>query len=208
MADMVEISVEDLMGLLDFEKPVVRGNVPAGRLFDITDEVSTIESFTKTTKIVRDRYVTPAGKCLEFNAEDVLAPPGLNRERPVVRGPVSAGSSIEIYVGGKNPGGGDTLRLIDIVANPVVSDFSADVTYGKVPLVVNFTDESLNSPTSWLWNFGDGTTSGVQNPTHVYFNPGHYSVSLTALNDESIDFSSKTDYIFAHRRIDFIIISY
>jgi PKD repeat protein len=121
---------------------------------------------------------------------------------------VSAGSTVEIYIGGKNPEGGDTLRLIEIVANPIVSDFSADVTYGKVPLVVSFTDESLNNPTSWLWNFGDGTTSGMQNPVHVYFNTGQYSVSLTAINDESIDFTLKTDYIFAYRRIDFFIISY
>jgi PKD repeat protein len=206
---MVEIGVEDLMGLLDFEKPVVRGPVKnLYPLFDITDEVFTVGSFTKTTTFVRDRYVTPAGQNLEFDVEEIFAPPGMNRERPVVRGPVSAGSTVEIYIGGKNPEGGDTLRLIEIVANPIVSDFSADVTYGKVPLVVSFTDESLNNPTSWLWNFGDGTTSGMQNPVHVYFNTGQYSVSLTAINDESIDFTLKTDYIFAYRRIDFFIISY
>lgn len=47
-------------------------------------------------------------------------------------------------------------------------------------LVTNFTDNSTNSPTSWLWNFGDGTTSTLQNPNHTYALPGTYTVCLTA----------------------------
>jgi gliding motility-associated-like protein len=47
---------------------------------------------------------------------------------------------------------------------------------------VNFTDTS-NSPqstiVSWFWDFGDGTTSNVQNPNHTFPNPGTYNVSLT-----------------------------
>jgi len=47
---------------------------------------------------------------------------------------------------------------------------------------VQFRDESTNVPTSWLWNFGDGTTSTLQNPTHAYAAPGRYVVTLTATN--------------------------
>ncbi|MBI4647087.1 MAG: PKD domain-containing protein [Bacteroidia bacterium] len=36
--------------------------------------------------------------------------------------------------------------------------------------------------TSWLWNFGDGTTSTLQNPSHIYSAPGDYNVSLTVTN--------------------------
>lgn len=46
-------------------------------------------------------------------------------------------------------------------------------------LTVAFTDNSTNDPTSWLWNFGDGTTSTVQNPVHTYALPGTYTVCLT-----------------------------
>jgi len=45
---------------------------------------------------------------------------------------------------------------------------------------VKFLDKSTGSPTGWLWDFGDGTTSNEQNPSHIYQNPGAYSVSLTA----------------------------
>lgn len=45
-----------------------------------------------------------------------------------------------------------------------------------------FTDESTNSPTSWDWDFGDGATSTLENPTHVYAANGIYNVCLTATN--------------------------
>jgi PKD repeat protein len=64
---------------------------------------------------------------------------------------------------------------------PVVS-FSVDKTSGSDPLTVHFTDTSRNSPTSWEWTFGDGSTSTDQNPSHTYYNAGHYSVVLTATN--------------------------
>ncbi|MGB1206110.1 MAG: PKD domain-containing protein [Chitinophagales bacterium] len=48
---------------------------------------------------------------------------------------------------------------------------------------ISFSDISLNEPTAWLWNFGDGETSSEQNPTHFYENEGTYNVSLEACND-------------------------
>ena len=48
-----------------------------------------------------------------------------------------------------------------------VANFSTDVTEGNVPLSVQFTDLSENA-IEWNWNFGDGNTSTVQNPTHTY----------------------------------------
>ncbi len=56
--------------------------------------------------------------------------------------------------------------------------FAADDTLGAVPFTVQFTDQSSGSPTSWLWNFGDGTTSAEQNPAHTYNTVGTYDVSL------------------------------
>jgi len=43
---------------------------------------------------------------------------------------------------------------------------------------VVFTDLSLSLPTSWFWNFGDGTADTVQNPVHTYATPGIYNVCL------------------------------
>jgi kumamolisin len=59
-------------------------------------------------------------------------------------------------------------------------------------LTASFTDSSTNSPTSWLWNFGDGTTSTLQNPTHKYTASGSYSVTLTATNSAGSNAFTKT----------------
>lgn len=48
----------------------------------------------------------------------------------------------------------------------------------------NFRDASLNAGGSWEWNFGDGTISTLQNPTHQYANVGDYTVSLKVSNKE------------------------
>lgn len=47
-------------------------------------------------------------------------------------------------------------------------------------LTVIFNDQSANNPSSWSWNFGDGTTSTSANPQHTYSMPGTYQVCLTA----------------------------
>ena len=47
---------------------------------------------------------------------------------------------------------------------------------------IEFTDISLNNPTTWFWDFGDGHTSTVQHPSHTYFQNGTYTVQLIATN--------------------------
>lgn len=84
-----------------------------------------------------------------------------------------------------NAAGSNTITTsAGIVAHPhiPVAAFTSDVTTGATPLLVSFTDTSTNSPTSWLWDFGDGTTSTERNPTKTYAIAGTYSVSLTATN--------------------------
>jgi PKD repeat protein len=76
-----------------------------------------------------------------------------------------------------------------------VANFIASPTSGNLPLIVNFTDQSTNNPTSWQWNFGDGGTSSQQNPSHTYNSEGNYSVSLTVSNNYGSDTESKNGYI-------------
>jgi PKD repeat protein len=52
----------------------------------------------------------------------------------------------------------------------------------KTDETVTFTDMSTNNPTSWSWNFGDGSESTDKNPTHAYSATGTYTVSLTVEN--------------------------
>ena len=65
------------------------------------------------------------------------------------------------------------------VVGPLTSKFTPDPSSGKAPLQVTFTDRSIGSPTSWSWDFGDGTTSTVQNPTHTFTSGGAFDVKLT-----------------------------
>ncbi len=75
-------------------------------------------------------------------------------------------------------------QYIDVTAKPLrpIAFFSANTLSGAAPLNVTFTDKSYNNPDSYLWKFGDGTTSTLKNPSHTYPVPGYYKVSLTASN--------------------------
>ncbi len=80
---------------------------------------------------------------------------------------------ITIRVGDGNGGYVDTIPL---------AGFSNNKFTGTAPLTVHFFDKSSNSPTSWLWDFGDNNTSTEQNPVHTYNNENTYTVSLTVTN--------------------------
>ena len=91
-----------------------------------------------------------------------------------------------------NKGSNSTTKLnyINVTAAPnaTVSKFSVTPTNGTAPLMVEFTDLSLNAPTSWTWTFTrygtDPSTeifSTVQNPV-VNFESGRYSIRLNTTN--------------------------
>ena len=80
---------------------------------------------------------------------------------------------------------------------PPQAAFTADPRAGQLPLSVQFTDASTGTPTSWLWNFGDGETSDQKNPAHTYKNPGMYSVSLTVRNQYGTSQKAETGFISA-----------
>jgi len=93
-----------------------------------------------------------------------------------------------------------TKRDYITVVNVPNADFVADKTRGVTPFSVYFSDKSTGNPTGWKWDFGDGTTSTVQNPSHVYTTFGtattnKYTVTLTAINVNGDDTETKVDYI-------------
>lgn len=62
----------------------------------------------------------------------------------------------------------------------------------KVGTAVSFRDDSLNAPTSWLWSFGDGSSSTEQHPVKTYSATGTYNVTLTATNAHGSTTSTKS----------------
>lgn len=78
---------------------------------------------------------------------------------------------------------------------PPIAKFYAEPTSGKVPLEVQFYNQSLNDPTSRLWKFGDGESS--EGAWHYYEEPGNYDVTLIVSNITGTDTLTKENYIHA-----------
>jgi len=76
-------------------------------------------------------------------------------------------------------GPGPEASISATPAVPVVAEFASDVSSGSAPLAVQFTDASTGA-TSWSWDFDDGATSSLQNPSHTFTAQGTYNVTLTA----------------------------
>tara|TARA_B110000902_G_scaffold125810_1_gene146858 strand:+ start:76 stop:5394 length:5319 start_codon:yes stop_codon:yes gene_type:complete len=65
------------------------------------------------------------------------------------------------------------------VGSELYSDFITDINSGCQGMEVNFTDITTNSPDTWFWDFGDGSTSNLQNPTHNFLITGDFDITLT-----------------------------
>lgn len=107
--------------------------------------------------------------------------------------------TLSFRVVGDDYGASGGLRAISAISVPPhpapITDFSASPLIGGSPLLVRFADLSTNTPTSWLWSFGDGLLSFEQNPLHSYAEPGFYTVILKATNPCGFGLEVKTNYI-------------
>lgn len=96
------------------------------------------------------------------------------------------------------------VTIVLVGSGSPVADFTADVFAGDAPITIQFEDLSTNTPTSWLWDFGDGSTSTSQDPAHTYTVPGTYAVSLTATNAEGSDTETKTAYVTIFEDVGYV----
>lgn len=95
----------------------------------------------------------------------------------------------------------DTLtktQYITVNAQPVVNFTGTPIT-GCFPLPVHFTDQSTagsGTISQWQWDFGDGISSNLQNPSHTYIASGNYNVSLKITNSTGcVTILTKSQYI-------------
>ncbi len=95
-------------------------------------------------------------------------------------------------------GNGSQVYLIKVYSDSLpipIASFESNFSGGMSPLTVQFNDTSSGLPTSWMWNFGDGTANvTIQNATHTFVKPGSYKVVLTAANGSLS--SSTSGYIY------------
>ena len=72
--------------------------------------------------------------------------------------------------------------------------YYADSTGGSN--TYHFIDQSTGNISTWLWSFGDGSTSTLQNPVHTYAAPGYYGVMLTVGNPNQLCYDTSIDTIY------------
>jgi PKD repeat protein len=75
--------------------------------------------------------------------------------------------------------------------------FTSDLIFGPAPLTVAFEGNTAQQATSWKWDFHDGDSSTLQNPTHT-FNAGNYDVTLSIESAGGPFSVTKPGYIWAH----------
>ncbi len=110
----------------------------------------------------------------------------------------------EVTLTATNAGGSSQFSRTIIVADPPIASF----TTSAVELAVEFNDTTINGPTSWLWDFGDGTSSTVPNPVKIFTAPGTYTVSLVASNTSGDSTPFTTTVTVAEKpEADFKIVS-
>ncbi len=91
---------------------------------------------------------------------------------------------------------GESVSGFIIVTNPPVADFFTNTQFGTAPLLVSFSDRTRGSlPLIYFWEFGDGSTSTEQNPSHSYARNGRYTVSLTVTNKYGTDKKTIPEFV-------------
>ncbi len=120
------------------------------------------------------------------------------KQSPVYKYDTVGSYTVKLTV--SNEEGDDTETKTNYIAvsakgSAPVAAFVADTTQITAGEEVTFTGQSVGEPTSWNWDFGDGGTSTVQNPTYTYNTAGTYTVALTVTNDYGEDIETKANYI-------------
>ncbi|MBI2954328.1 MAG: tandem-95 repeat protein, partial [Chloroflexi bacterium] len=104
------------------------------------------------------------------------------------------------------PGGANTITRTGYITvyAPALASFTATPTSGYQPLRVSFTNSSTGDVASYLWDFGDGTTSPLANPRHTFDPTGNitgvYTVTLTANGLGGTNTVTRTSYVTATLR--------
>ncbi|MFC1999353.1 PKD domain-containing protein [Chloroflexota bacterium] len=104
----------------------------------------------------------------------------------------------------RSDGSDDTETKVGYIrVGDLLAGFIGSPTSGTIPLLVQFTDQSVGDITGWEWDLnGDGTVdSTAQNPSHTYGAAGQYNVTLTVTAAAGTDTHTETNYIVAKESV-------
>lgn len=108
--------------------------------------------------------------------------PSAGLSDPNIANPVASPTQTTTYIlTAANGNCTATDSVIVTVLPEIIPSFTPDTLQGFTPLTVNFNNTTSGAQT-YLWEFGDDSTSTDQNPTHTYTEAGSYTVLLTATN--------------------------
>ena len=88
--------------------------------------------------------------------------------------------------------------IITVYPTPSVSFYASDtaVCPGTAVTFTSTTSSGVGGAMTYLWNFGDGTSSTAATPTHIFTSPGYYNITLSATNSQGcVSSLTLTDYI-------------
>jgi len=143
---------------------------PTGRV----DLTQWIEGFNPT--VYDYSVVSPSGSALRLSELNAVSTSGTYHISSSMKGTGCFGKSEKMLV---------RISVTQLVADfQYVADFGGGILLPNAEIQiqenVNFEDLSLGDVLIWDWDFGDGSFSPEQNPTHQYQNKGTYTVTLTA----------------------------
>ncbi|PWT99543.1 MAG: hypothetical protein C5B52_10480 [Bacteroidetes bacterium] len=168
----IQLSVDDGMGNADSKVVTINLPNPSG---------------TPTVDLGPDQHLCN-GSSIQLDANNEPGAtyswsPATGLDDPTIYNPTASPTTTTTYTVTKVKCGVTVTDNIQIIVDPAITmDFVADKTSGCAPLAVTFTDNSFSCAdfiTSWSWDFGDGNTSTLSQPTHTYAAAGNYTVSLT-----------------------------
>lgn len=120
-----------------------------------------------------------------------------NEENPTVT--YAEAGSYEVTLSVSNGAGNDVLTLSNLIEVYGMPDATFEHTIFGDSVAFS---QAAQGATSWIWNFGDGTSSDEENPSHVYSDIGTYDVSVTITNDCGTDSYSETINIQPNSIVD------
>ena len=103
---------------------------------------------------------------------------------------INADGIVDFIIGEED--GGSYLYLQEF---PVEANFSVSDTVGIIGDTLYFIDLSPGTQTAWEWDFGDGQTSTLQNPTHIYQSDDVFSIQFIIFRGAQSDTLVVENYI-------------
>jgi PKD repeat protein len=96
-------------------------------------------------------------------------------------------------------------KSITIYESPIAS-FSSSALFGSPPLIISFDNYSINA-TNYNWDFGDGNSSEIFEPTHTFEDTGTFFLELTAIDSSGCSSNANEIIRILPRKIDIALLN-